>query len=50
MVCECDLVSVMRISRWPEKETEAEGAWHFLLRRGFPGGQTLKHLYHMGYL
>ena len=45
MDCECELVCVMRISGWQGKEAEAESVWHFLLRRGLPGGQTLKLLY-----
>ena len=42
MVCEYDLVSVMRISRWPEKETETESAWYILLHPSLPKNNKIE--------
>ena len=42
MDCECDLVGVKRISGWQGKGTEAEGAWHFLLRPSLPQRTTFE--------
>ena len=49
MDCERDLVGVKRISRWQEKGTEAEGAWHFLPHPNLPQRTNFEVLVHTGW-